>query len=177
MMASFRFQAENTKEVISLLESKWKEMAPMQPFQYTFMDDEFAMMYESEQKVGKIFISFAILAIIIACLGLFALAAYIAEQRTKEIGVRKVMGASVNSVVLLLSRDFGILVIISFIIASPIAWYGTSLWLQNFEYKATPGVWIYLASGIAALVIAWLTTGYQAFRAARVNPAKSLRDE
>jgi len=176
-MASFRFQAENTKEVISLLEDKWKEMAPMQPFQYTFMDDEFAMMYESEQKVGKIFISFAVLAIIIACLGLFALAAYTAEQRTKEIGVRKVMGASVKGVIFLLSKDFGILVFISFIIASPIAWYGTSLWLRSFEYKAVPGIWIYLASGIAALVIAWLTTGYQAIKAAIINPARSLRDE
>ncbi|MFC2124582.1 ABC transporter permease [Bacteroidota bacterium] len=176
-MASFRFQAENTSEVISVLEDKWKEMAPLQPFQYSFMDDEFAKMYEAEQRIGKIFISFSVLAIIIACLGLFALAAYTAEQRTKEIGVRKVMGASVRSVVILLSRDFGKLVIISFIIAVPVAWYGISQWLQSFEYKSLPEWWVYALSGILALVIAWLTIGYQAIRTATVNPVQSLRDE
>lgn len=175
--ASFSFQAENTSEVIDLLENKWKEMAPMQPFQYSFMDDEFAGMYEAEQKIGKIFMSFSILAIFIACLGLFALAAYIAKQRTKEIGVRKVMGASIRSVVFLLSKDFTKLVFISFIIAVPIAWYGISQWLQSFEYKSLPGVWIYLISGVLSLAIALLTIGYQAIRAAMVNPVESLRDE
>ena len=121
--------------------------------------------------------SFAVLAILIACLGLFALAAYTAEQRTKEIGVRKVMGASIQGVVLLLSKDFGKLVIISFIIAVPIAWYGISQWLQSFEYKSLPGIWIYLLSGALALIVALLTIGYQAIRAATVNQVESLRDE
>jgi len=174
---SFKFQTKNTSEVISILEEKWSEMAPMQPFQYSFMDDEFAKMYEAEQKIGKIFMSFSILAIFIACLGLFALASYTAKQRTKEIGVRKVMGASIRSVVLLLSKDFSKLVFISFIIAVPIAWYGISQWLQSFEYKSLPGVWIYLISGVLALVVALLTIGYQAIRAATVNPVESLRDE
>jgi putative ABC transport system permease protein len=175
--ASFRFQPENTSEVINILEEKWNEMAPMQPFQYSFMDDDFAKMYVAEQKIGKIFMSFSILAIFIACLGLFALAAYTAKQRTKEIGVRKVMGASIQNVVLLLSKDFGKLVLISFIIALPIAWYGISQWLQSFEYKSLPGVWLYLISGALALVVALLTIGYQAIRAAMANPVESLRDE
>jgi putative ABC transport system permease protein len=174
---SFRFNSSDTKAVINTLESKWKEMAPDQPFQYSFLDDEFRIMYRTEQKTGQLFSAFAILAIFIASLGLFALAAFTAEKRIKEIGIRKVLGASVFSIILMFSKDFGKLVLIAFIIASPVAWYVVKLWLEGFAYKSVPGIWIYILSGLISLVIAWLTVTYQSLKAAVSNPVNSLRDE
>jgi len=176
-LISFKYDASYTSNVINELQAKWKTMVPGQPFQYTFLDDEFGNMYESEQKTGKIFSTFALLAILIASLGLFALAAFMTEQRTKEIGVRKVMGATMGNIIFLLSKDFSKLVIIAFIISIPIAWYGIRIWLQGFAYKDIPGIPIYLGAGITALIIAWLTVSYQSIKAASTNPAKSLRDE
>ena len=176
-MISFRYDAVKTAEVINDLKSKWKEMAPGQPFQYNFLDEQFGLMYSGEKRTGQIFMSFAILAIIIACLGLFALAAFMAEQRTKEIGVRKVMGATTSNIIFMLSKDFGKLVIIAFIIAIPVAWYGITEWLSGFAYKDIPGIMLYGVAGLVALLIAWLTVGYQSFKAASANPALSLRDE
>jgi putative ABC transport system permease protein len=176
-LISFKFDAAYTSEIIHELQKKWKTMVPGQPFQYTFLDDDFGQMYESEQKTGKIFSIFAVLAILIASLGLFALAAFTTEQRTKEIGVRKVMGATLGSIVFLLSRDFSKLVIFAFILSIPVAWYGIRAWLQGFAYKDVPGVFIYLGAGLVALVIAWFTVIYQSFKAAAANPAESLRDE
>ena len=174
-LVSFRFQAKDAQEVIATIEKNWKALAPGMPFSYSFLDEDFGRMYAAEQRLGKIFFIFAGLAIIIACLGLFALTAFTAEQRTKEIGIRKVLGASVSSIVVLLSKEFGKLIFIAFIIAAPLAWYGVDWWLKNYTYKAEIGVMVYLLAGV--FVIAWLTMGYQSIRAASSDPVKSLRSE
>jgi putative ABC transport system permease protein len=174
---SFRFHASNAQGIIKSIEKTWKKLAPDQPFQYSFLDDDFGKMYASEQRLGKIFALFAGLAIIIACLGLFALTAFTAEQRTKEIGIRKVLGASVSSIAVLLSKEFGKLIVIAFVIATPIAWFGVNWWLKSYAYKAEIGVMVYILAGAFAFVIAWLTMGYQSIRAASSDPVKSLRCE
>jgi putative ABC transport system permease protein len=176
-LISFRFQAENTQEVIRGLETTWSRIAPGMPFAYSFLDEDFGAMYSAEQRLGTIFTLFAGLAIVIACLGLFALTAFTAEQRTKEIGIRKVMGASVASIVMLLSKEFGRLIIIAFLIAVPTAWFGISKWLDTYTYRTEIGVLIYLAAGVIAFLIAWLTMGYQSLRAATSDPVRSLRSE
>jgi putative ABC transport system permease protein len=134
-------------------------------------------MYASEQRLGKIFALFALLAIIIACLGLFALTAFTAEQRTKEIGVRKVLGASVSSIVLLLSKEFGKLILIAFVITIPIAWFSVDWWLKGYTYKTEIGIAVYLFAGVSAFLIALITMGYQSIKAATNDPVKSLRSE
>jgi len=134
-------------------------------------------MYAAEQRLGKIFFVFAGLAIIIACLGLFALTAFTAEQRTKEIGIRKVLGASVSSIVVLLSREFGKLILIAFAISTPLAWFGVDWWLKSYTYKAEIGWLVYVVAGAVALAIAWLTMSYQSMKAATNDPVKSLRSE
>ncbi|WP_228450883.1 ABC transporter permease [Chryseolinea soli] len=176
-LISFRLASKNVNDVISALEKKWKQMAPTQPFEYTFLDDDFSSMYASEQRLGKIFAIFAGLAIIIACLGLFALSAFTAEQRTKEIGIRKVLGATVTSIVLLLSKEFGKLIIIAFVIAAPLSWLAVKWWLQSYSYKTEVGALVYLLAGISAFLVAWLTMGYQSIKAAASNPVNSLRSE
>jgi len=152
-------------------------MAPGQPFQYSFLDDDFGDMYKSEQRLGQIFGIFSIFAIIVASLGLFALTSFTAEQRTKEIGIRKVLGASVSSIVLLLSKEFGKLIIVAFVIAVPIAWYAVSWWLESYTYKVEVGVMVYLIAGLASFLIAWITMGYQSIKAASSNPINALRSE
>ncbi len=174
---TLRFKGRDSQEVITSLETLWKRLAPGQPFQYSFLDEDFERMYAAEQRLGKVFTVFAVLAIVIACLGLFALTAFTAEQRTKEIGIRKVLGASVSSIVVLLSKEFGKLIIISFLIAAPIAWYGVDKWLSSYTYKAEIGIMVYLLAGIFAFAIAWLTMGYQSIRAASSDPVKSLKSE
>ncbi len=174
---SFRINAKDSQETIQSLEKLWKRLAPGQPFQYSFLDEDFDRMYASEQRLGKIFAVFAGLAIIIACLGLLALTAFTAEQRTKEIGIRKVLGASVSSIVMLLSKEFGKLILIAFVIATPIAWLGVDWWLKSYTYKAEIGVMVYILAGAFAFVIAWITMGYQSIRAASSDPVKSLRSE
>jgi putative ABC transport system permease protein len=176
-MISFRFAAKDTREVISLLETQWKEMAPGQPFSYTFMDDNFSKMYSSEARLGKIFGIFSGLAIFIACLGLFALTAFTAEQRTKEIGIRKVLGASVTSIVVLLSREFGKLIIIAFVLATPFAWWAVQKWMEDYQYKVEIGWGVYALAGVASFAVAWFTMGFQSVKAARSNPVNSLRSE
>jgi putative ABC transport system permease protein len=174
---AFRFQAKNTQDVISTIEKTWKTLAPGQPFQYSFLDEDFANLYTTEQRLGKTFAVFASLAIIIACLGLFALTAFTAEQRTKEIGVRKVLGASVSSIVVLLSKEFGKLVLIAFVLATPFAWWAVNKWLEDYQYKVEIGWTVFGLAGIIALAIAWLTMSYQSIKAATSNPVKSLRNE
>jgi putative ABC transport system permease protein len=174
---SVRFQSANTEEVITMLEKKWKEMAPGQPFTYQFLDDSFGKMYAAESRLGSIFGIFSSVAIIIACLGLFALTAFTAEQRTKEIGIRKVLGASVGSIVIMLSKDFGKLVLIAFVLATPFAWWGVNEWLQSYEYKVNVAWWVYVLAGVVAFGVAWITMSYQSIRAALSNPVKSLRSE
>lgn len=174
---SFRFNANQSQETIQAIENTWKKLAPGQPFQYSFLDEDFGRMYSSEQRLGKIFAAFASLAIIIACLGLFALTAFTAEQRTKEIGIRKVMGASVSSIVVLLSKEFGKLILIAFVLAAPLAWFAVDWWLKSYTFKTEIGVMVYAMAGLFCLMIAWITMGYQSIRAATSNPVKSLRSE
>jgi putative ABC transport system permease protein len=174
---SFRFNTTNTREVVQSIEKVWKKLSPGQPFQYSFLDDDFEMMYRSEQRLALIFAVFAALAIIIACLGLFALTAFTAEQRTKEIGIRKALGASVGSIVLLLSKDLVKLVIIAFIIAAPVAWYVINQWLENYTYRTEIGILVYLMAGITIFIIALATMGYQSLKAATADPVESLRAE
>lgn len=174
---SFRFQSANTEEVIALLENKWKQMAPGQPFTYQFLDESFGKMYAAEMRLGSIFGIFSTVAIVIACLGLFALTAFTAEQRTKEIGIRKVLGASVSSIVVMLSKDFGKLIVIAFALATPFAWWGVTKWLEDYQYKVEIGWWVYALAGVSAFLVAWLTMSYQSIKAATSNPVDSLKNE
>jgi putative ABC transport system permease protein len=174
---SFKFNSSQANEVVQSIEKIWKQLAPGQPFQYSFLDEDFGRMYRTEQRLSNIFLIFAGLAIIIACLGLFALTSFTAEQRTKEIGIRKVLGASVSSIMIMLSKDFGKLVLIAFVIAAPLAWYGADWWLKGYTYKTTIELWVFLFAGLAAVVIAWITMSYQSFKAASNDPVKSLKSE
>jgi putative ABC transport system permease protein len=166
-----------THETIQQLENQWKQLMPEQPFRYSFLDDQLKTSYAEEKRSGQLFSVFSALAIIIACVGLFGLSAYTASLRTKEIGVRKVLGASVTGITLLLSKEFTKLVFVAFVLAAPIAWWAMNNWLQSFAYRITPGVGSFLFAGLAALSIAWLTVSYQSIKAAMVNPVKSLRSE
>jgi putative ABC transport system permease protein len=141
------------------------------------MDKDFEQLYRSEQRISTISIIFTSLAIVIACLGLFGLAAYAAEQRTKEIGIRKVLGASMSTIVGMLSKDFIKLVLIAIILASPLAWWAMNYWLQDFAYRMNIQWWILAAAGGAAILIAFLTISFQSIKAALTNPVKSLRSE
>lgn len=175
--ASFKLSANNLSETIAYLEQTWEQFAPSQPFEYSFLNDRFNRIYENEQRIGDIFGVFAFLSIFIACLGLYGLASFTAEQRRKEIGIRKVLGASVSSILGLLSREFIKLVIISFLLAAPVAYYFMNEWLTEFEYRTDLKPLTFFVSGVLALVIAWLTMSSQSYLAAKANPATSLKDE
>lgn len=167
-------------EIASLIQKSkavWADFAPTQPFRYSFLDERFEEMYEGEQRVGTIFAAFAILAILIACLGMFALAAYLAEQRIKEISIRKVLGASANSVFVLLIKNFMWLIGIAFVIGVPIGWYLMNEWLQRFAYGTKIGPDVFIIAGIIVVLIALATVSYQAIRVATTNPAESLAGE
>jgi putative ABC transport system permease protein len=174
---SFRFQSHNAQDVIKLVEAKWKELAPGQPFTYYFLDERFGSMYAAETRLGKIFGIFSVLAVLIACLGLFALTAFTAEQRMKEIGIRKVLGASISSIVVLLSKELGKLVLIAFVLAAPLAWFGIDWWLKDYSYKTNIGIGLYLIAGLVAFLIALATMSFQSFKAAASDPVKSLKSE
>ena len=176
-LISFKIKNANLTSLIKSIEAKWKTMAPGMPFSHRFLDDSFNDMYRDEQRVGKIALTFSVLAILIACLGLFGLAAFVAEQRTKEIGIRKVLGASVNGLVTLLSKDFVKLVIIAFVIAAPLAWYFMNKWLQDFEYRIQVNWTVFAIAAMIALFIAVATISFQAIKAALANPVKNLRTE
>jgi putative ABC transport system permease protein len=169
--------AANLPSTIAAVESKWKTLIPNRPFSYFFMDEFFDKQYRGEERFGKLFLNFAVLAIFISCLGLLGLASYSTMQRTKEIGIRKVIGSSVSGIVNLLSKDFLKLVLVSFFIAAPVSWYFMHRWLQDFAYRTNISWWVFAIAGIAALVIALLTISVQAIRAAVANPVKSLRTE
>ncbi len=174
---SFKLAGNDLNTTIDFIRAKWDEFAPGKPFQYSFMDQRFNSIYEAEQQIGKIFGVFAALAILIACLGLFGLAAFTAEQRNKEIGIRKVLGASVVGIMALLSKEFLKLVLIAFVIAAPLAYFGMDKWLSDFAYRTDLSANTFIISGILAIVVAWLTMSYQTMRAARSNPVRSLRSE
>jgi len=172
-----RTEAGKTKQAIASMEKTFKEFNPGFPFRYYFTDEELAHNYKAENTVGQLSKYFAFLGIFISCLGLFGLVMFTAEQRTKEIGIRKVLGASVTGIVKMLSKDFLKLICISFIIGFPIAWWASGKWLQNFVYRISVEWWIFFIAGSAALLIALITISFQAVKAARSNPVKSLRTE
>ena len=172
-----RVQFEDPREAVRFVETTWKEFATDAPFEYSFLDEQFDRLYRAEQRLGLLFSIFTILALFIASLGLFGLAAFTAEQRTKEIGVRKVMGASILSIMQVLSLEFIKYIGIAFIVAIFPAYYFISKWLENFVYRVDISIWTILLSGVFALVVAVLTVSYQSFKAARINPAKTLRYE
>jgi putative ABC transport system permease protein len=172
-----KIKAQNTKETLAYIGRKWQEIYPDRLFEYRFLDQDFQSAYRADELRGQIFTAFSALTILIACLGLFGLATFTTEQRVKEIGVRKVLGGSVASVVLLLSKDFTRLVLFSFPIAIPIAYFSMNRWLQSFTYKTTMNPWIFIAACVLTLVICWLTVIYQSLKAALANPVKSLRSE
>jgi len=174
---AFKVATTDVRSLVKNIEGKWKSMAPGFPFTYEFLDDAFDNMYREEQRVGKIAISFAVLAILIACLGLFGLATYMAEQRTKEIGVRKVLGASVQNITTMLSKEFVVLVIIAAVIAFPLAWWAMHKWLEDFAFRVNISWWIFVLAASIAFAIALITVSVQAVRAAIANPVKSLRTE
>ncbi len=172
-----RIRQENIETTLDFVEEKWNEFCPTFPFEYTFLDDSLNEQYVAEQKIGQVFTYFSVLCIFIACLGLFGLASYTAEQRTKEISIRKVMGASVSNIVFILSKEFSIWVILANIIAWPLAYIALKKWLQNFAYAVDQSLMIYLLAGITALIIALLTVSVRAYKAAQTNPADALKYE
>jgi hypothetical protein len=169
--------AVSTSAALEKIGAVFKKYSPEQPFNYEFADQEYAKKFGDEQRIARIAGVFAVLAIFISCLGLFGMASFMAEQRTKEIGVRKVLGASLFNLWGLLSRDFVKLVLLSLVIAFPMAWYFMQNWLQHYAYHSTITWWIFVAAGFGALLITLLTVSFQAIRAALVNPARSLKSE
>jgi putative ABC transport system permease protein len=159
------------------LENTWKKLNPNEPFEYSFIDLDFQKNYETENRQASLINYFTLIAIIISCLGLFGLATFTAEQRTKEIGIRKVLGASVYGVVALLSKDFLKLVVIAVLVASPLAWYAMNKWLQNFAYQTTITWQVFVLTTVLAILIAFIAISFQAIKAAISNPVKSLRTE
>ncbi|MEJ0106110.1 MAG: FtsX-like permease family protein [Bacteroidota bacterium] len=167
----------SAKTALAAIETVYKKYNAEDPFEYRFADEEYAKKFSNEERVGKLAGFFTILAIFISCLGLFGMASFMAEQRTKEIGVRKVLGASVFALWSLLSKEFVVLVSISLFLSVPVAYYFMHSWLQNYQYRTTISVWIFVAAGSAALIITLLTVSFQSIKAARMNPVKSLRTE
>lgn len=172
---TLKVQTEDISGLIANLEADWKSIAPAIPFSYRFMDDSFDKVYRSESRIGKIFSIFSGLCILIACLGLFGLAAFTVERRVKEIGIRKVLGASTISLVSLLSKDFLKLVIVALVIAIPLAWYFMQNWMANFAYQTQISWWLYAVAGIIAILIAFATVSFQSVKAAMANPVDSIK--
>ena len=172
-----RTKTADYQNLLSSLEERWNATVSNMPFTYALVDQEVGKLYEEEKRLGKLSTLFTILAILISCLGLFGLVSYVAEQKKKEIGIRKVLGASINSVVKLLTKDFVKLVGIAFVIASPIAYLFMQRWLEDFTYRIDIQWWVFVLAGIFALVITFLTVGFQSLKSALANPVKSLRTE
>ncbi|SDS47120.1 putative ABC transport system permease protein [Mucilaginibacter mallensis] len=172
-----RINANQTSAVIQAIQSLWKQRVQNRPFEYKFLDDDFDALYRTEQRTAGVFSTFSALAILLACMGLFAITAFSVVQRTKEIGIRKVLGANVSSIVLLISKDFLFMVIIAMAIASPIAWYMSAQWLQGFAYRIHIYWWVFASAGIVSLMVAAITVSVQAIKAALANPVDSLKSE
>jgi putative ABC transport system permease protein len=169
--------SSNYRHLLTRIEAVWHQYLPGVPFEYAFLDDEVQKQYNSEITLSQIIRLFTVMAILISCLGLFGLAAFSAEQRNKEIGIRKVLGASVPGLVQLLSKDFIRLVIIAFVIATPIAWWSMDKWLDAFAYRTPLHWWIFALAGLLAVLISLFTVSFQAIKAAISNPVKSLKTE
>jgi len=174
---AIRFNGANYNEVITKAEEEWNKLVPNEPFEYSFMADNYDALFRSEQRLMKLFTLLTGLAIFIAALGLFGLTAFTAEQRTKEIGIRKVLGASLWQINTLLTKEFNKLVIIAFVLAIFPVYYLMSGWLDNFAYRISMGVWVFVMGGVLSLIISWITASFQAQKAARANPVKALKYE
>lgn len=174
---SVKLQPQNIKPTLAAIEKIWTAAYPNSIYEYKFLDEKIAAYYKQEEQLSQLYTIFAGIAIFISCLGLYGLVSFMAAQRVKEIGVRKVLGASVANIVYLFSKEFTILIAIAFVIAAPLAYYFMHNWLQNFEFRITPGVGVFALTIVASIAIAWLTAGYRAFKAAMANPVKSLRTE
>ncbi|HUM46160.1 MAG TPA: ABC transporter permease [Chitinophagales bacterium] len=172
-----RIRAGEMESTLDKIKNKWTAFSPDSPFDHTFLDTEYEAQYRSEQRMSAVFTLFTVLSLFIACLGLFGLSAYTAERRTKEIGIRKVLGATASGVVALLSKEFARLVILSVVVAFPIAWWAMNKWLEDFAFRITISWWIFAVAGLAALTIALITVSFQSIKAAIMNPVKSLRME
>ncbi|MCA1742928.1 MAG: ABC transporter permease, partial [Desulfovibrionales bacterium] len=172
-----RLQEDNTAASIDFIREKWDEFVDDQPLEYSFLIDDLVADYRTEQRTGLIFSIFAILSIFIACLGLLGLASFTTEQRTKEIGIRKAMGASISSVMMLLSKEINLLVLLSTSLAWPVAWYFMSSWLENFAYRIELGLVVFIVASFMTYLIALTTVSFQVYMAARLNPVDTLRDE
>jgi putative ABC transport system permease protein len=167
----------SASDAVKRIEAIWKKRAVNQPFEYTFLDENFDQLFREEQRLEQVFSVMTGIAIFVACLGLLGLASFTAEQRTKEIGIRKVLGASVSSVNTLLSKEFMLLVGISFVLASGIAWYAMNTWLSTFAYRIEMGITVFILSGVMALLIALATVSFHFIKAARSNPTDALKYE
>ena len=174
---SIRIAPTDIPNTLDLLKKKWKELMPRRPFDYLFLDDEFDSLYRAEERMGNLTLRFSLLAIFIGCLGLFGMASYTTEQRTKEIGIRKILGASAGVIVRMLSREYIVLVTIGNLIAWPTAYFMMKSWLNNFAYRTSLALWIFIAAGLLSLIVALLTVSYQSLKAAFSNPVDSLRYE
>ena len=174
---SIRISPEQMPATLAFIEQKWNAHGPGYPFDYHFMDELFGNMYAKEQKMSQVFTLFSSLAIAIACMGLLGLVAFAAEQRTKEIGIRKTLGATVMQILMLLSKDFAKLVLVAVLIATPLAWYGMRAWLNDYAYRIDLSWWVFALAGLGALAIAMLTVWFRALRVANINPVKALRTE
>lgn len=172
-----RIQDGKSKEAVAIVEKEWKALNQETASNYRFLDDDFNDLYQAETTTGEIFSYFSILAILISCLGLFGLASFTAEQRTKEIGIRKVLGANVSNIFYMVTKDFALLVLIAFVISTPISWFWMSDWLNSFAYRVDIGIWVFLLSGILTCLIALLTVSYHSLNAATKNPVNSLKTE
>jgi putative ABC transport system permease protein len=174
---SVRLHSADMAASIQSVNELWNKFMPNQPIRFSFLDDKFERMYDDVLRMGQIFAAFATLAIIVACLGLFALSAFMIEQRSKEISIRLIMGAPMRSILKLLTTNFMMLVMISFVIAAPLAWYGMHQWLQSYEYRTPVSYDVFIASGVIAVSIALLTVSYQSVKAALTRPIENLRRE
>jgi putative ABC transport system permease protein len=172
-----RIESGNIPDTLSFFKEKWNQFSPAFPFEYSFLDEDFDRLYRADERVGRIIGIFSILAILVACLGLFGLASYASEQRTKEIGIRKVLGSSVAGIVLLLSKEFTKWALVANIISWPVAYYVMKRWLGNFAYRTGIGIEIFILSGLMTFSIALITVSYQSIKAALTDPIKSLRYE
>ncbi|MBD1384978.1 ABC transporter permease [Mucilaginibacter rigui] len=176
-IANIKLKSTNVKPTLATIEKLWTAAFPENVYEYKFLDEKIASFYKKEDQLSQLYKIFAGMAIFISCLGLYGMVSFMAVQRTKEVGIRKTLGASVANIVYLFSKEFTLLIVISFAIAAPIAWYFSHQWLQDFTYKITPGAGIFVVSIASSVIIAWITVGYKAVKAALVNPVKSLRSE
>jgi ABC-type antimicrobial peptide transport system permease subunit len=175
--ASIKLSTTNIASTMESIKKTWQQTFPNYVYEYRFLDDKIASFYKQENQLSQLYKIFAAIAIFLSCLGLYGLASFMAVQRIKEVGIRKVLGATISNIVYLFSKEFIILIAIAFAIAAPIAWYYMHQWLQDYAYRINISWWIFVAGGVASILIALVTISFQAIKAAIANPVKSLRRE